>query len=212
MDLTPVEGKDRTDFRACNNWDVMTIAEAEEGVVRTNAMLEQRLPADVDWTLFQQVRNHLVSGRESNDAMAAMKTGRMINFVFEFTKAMNTRLGDRDDLFVLEACSIFKPEDRARNRPMREAYMAILLEKFPHDDPSSIKNASVIWMQRDDYNADAGAASHFIAFAKGSHGLLQDFGKWVLDVLKNIPSNAIVESRFSTAAQARPSSTRMHTK
>jgi hypothetical protein len=45
MDLTPVEGKDRTDFRACNNWDVMTIAEAEEGVVEFTKWQEQMTKA-----------------------------------------------------------------------------------------------------------------------------------------------------------------------
>ena len=58
------------------------------------------------------------------------------------------------------------------------------------------------------YEKEAGIAKHLAALCKGSDYGLQEFGKWALGVLKNIPSNAIVESRFSTAAQVK-SSTRM---
>ena len=129
----------------------------------------------------------------------------MISFMSTFMQAMNTRLNERDDLFLLEACSIFNPADREVNKTQRKAYTNRLLQAFPHDEPNAIHNESAAWMKQSSYNKEAGIVNHFAAFAKGSEPELQKFGKWALNVLKNLPSNALVESRFSTAAQAKSS-------
>ena len=69
-----------------------------------------------------------------------------------------------------------------------------LLQAFPHDDPTTLHNASVTWMGQSSYEKEAGIVRHFAAFAQGSSAPLQVFGKWALNVLKNLPSNALVES------------------
>ena len=84
-----------------------------------------------------------------------------------------------------------------------------LLAAFPHDCPNDMHTASVVWLRSSGGSDDA--ARHFVAFAKGADSRMQTFGKLSLDVLKNIPSNAIVESRFSTVAQVYPPSPPTHT-
>ena len=68
--------------------------------VRTNAMLHERSPAHVDWTPLQYIRQHLASGLDTPQHTAE-KVEVMVAFISTFMQAMNTRLGERDDLFLL---------------------------------------------------------------------------------------------------------------
>ena len=129
----------------------------------------------------------------------------MISFIYNFLKAMNTRLGERDDLFLLEACSIFDPASRVQKTPRRKEYMDRLLRAFPHDNPIDLHTASVTWMMQSSYDHEAGIVNHYAALAKGKSAVMKMLGLWGLNVLKNLPSNALVESRFSTAAQTKSS-------
>ena len=176
-------------------------SQAFRRTVRDNTKLEPRLPGDVDWTTFQQVMQHLLDSGDAGEE-AVVKTGKMIDFIYNFMKFMNTRLDERDDLYLLEACSLFDPAHRKENKLQRQQYMDRLLAAFPHDCPNDMHAASVVWLRSSGGSDDA--ARHFVAFAKGADSRMQTFGKWSLDVLKNIPSNAIVESRFSTVAQVYP--------
>ena len=185
-------------------------SQAFRKAVRDNSRLHARPPAEVDWTLFQHVRQHLQSGAETAE-VAEVKASKMIDFVLKFMQFTNKRLrgGDRDDLGLLEACSILDPALRSLNKPHREQYMNRLLEAFPAPDGESstaMHTASVKWMMEDSYNEEAGVVKHFAALCQGKYDGMKAFGEWALNVLKNIPSNAIVESRFSTAAQVKPSS------
>ena len=62
----------------------------------------------------------------------------------KFMQFMNKRLsaGDRDDLGLLEACSLFDPAKRRLNKPQRKRYIDRLLKAFPHADPIGLHNAS----------------------------------------------------------------------
>jgi hypothetical protein len=177
-------------------------SQAFRKAVRDNSRLHARVPAEVDWTAFQSVRNHLLSGVETVEAAEA-KARKMIDFVLHFMQSTNKRLNLREDLALLETCSIFDPAHRTLNKPQRKQYMDRLLEAFPHDDPNTIHTESVAWLSSNVYDTEAGIVKHFAALCRGKDKGLVVFARWVFDVLKNLPSNAIVEGRFSTAAQVK---------
>ena len=167
--------------------------------VRTNARLQARPCGDVDWADFQRVRRCL-----QEEGPGTGKANMMINFILKFMQSMNTRLNERDDFFLLEACSLFDPAERRRNYSQYAVYLKRLLESFPHENALHVRSGVIEWMKEENkFDKGDDIILHYKPLCLGNHPYTQVFGYYALNVLKNIPSNAIVESRFSTAAQVK---------
>jgi hypothetical protein len=84
---------------------------------------------------------------------------------------------------------------------MRAVYLDRLLKAFKIKGKAArdAKSASVEWFRSDlEFDESKGVISHYAKLHKGCSRLLQPWGAFGMNRLKDVPASALVESRFST--------------
>jgi hypothetical protein len=115
--------------------------------IRQNALLEARPLSEVTWAECPSV-----SACIQNHAHATEGQVRDLqDFVLKFVCSLNTRLAHKNDIFTLEALTLFDPRSKAkeRNSSMRALYLEHLLTRSGVSLRSSaaIRSACVNWFQ-----------------------------------------------------------------
>jgi len=97
--------------------------------ISNNAKVFKRDRGAVSWEQFPAFRTCIAESKNAAEAEKEVEEAQ--DFVLGFLRNINTRLGERNDLFFLEACTLFdaRPEFKSRNMVMYflAAYVSILI-------------------------------------------------------------------------------------
>jgi hypothetical protein len=88
--------------------------------MRQANLLEKRPLADVSWAAFPAVAETIRKSTASREQVEQLQ-----DFVLKFMTSLVVRLGQKNDMETLEACSVFDPRQSSKqnNSGMRTAYL-----------------------------------------------------------------------------------------
>ena len=114
--------------------------------------------------------------------------------------AVNRRLGERGDIRLMEAMTLF--DDRAKekeyNRERRVEYMERLCAQFPPQDDVEVRNGAVSWFgEATKHNERTTIIDHFAGFCRGANASIQPFAEWAINICNKFLSNSVLEHGFS---------------
>ena len=167
--------------------------------MRQAGLLEKRPLADVSWAAFPAVAETI--RKRGNVSRAEVE--QLQDFVLTFMVKLVGRLGQKNDMETLEACSVFdpRPSSKQMNSGMRSNYINHLCVLFsvPLSQRRDILSGAVSWFSAQDafdekHDTDG---AHFGRLYQHS-ALIKHFALFALSNLKNLFANANVEARFST--------------
>jgi hypothetical protein len=157
--------------------------------IRDNMYIVPRPVEKVAWASFPTVATFFgqaVGGRNPLETHGLMK--QIVRFTHTFFCALNSRLTQRDDIKLLEACSIFdhRHAQKSRNQTMRPQYMGILLHAFKTEKAQFVKIGATLWFQRRkefaESDGEQSIIEHFASLSQSAHNATRAYGEWALNI------------------------------
>jgi len=160
-----------------------------------SAATPSRPPQDVHWGGVFEAFNEALASDEHGDAEVEDATN-----LYGFVTNVNTRLNERDDFLFLEACTMF--DARAESKTRNNDYLHVLLARFGIVAGSvraqEIASGMAAWFSAPNLTFDEqkGTVHHFWQLVD-ARPTMKEFCQFAMEVLKCLPSTALVEARFS---------------